>query len=277
MQSPIQILLYAFAVAGVVALPAEAIAAPPRAVSLDYCADQYVLALAEPEQVLALSRGADKDYAYLNEEARAYRRIRATPEEALALKPDLVIRQWGGGANAGAAYGRFGATVISLGFAEDFDGVVENIRTVAAALDAREKGESLITELKARLDALAALPPAARSVLYVTPGGVTAGAHTMIDAIIRAAGAVNAAAAAGKSYWPPLPAEDLLLDPPNFIATGFFSGDDEAINYWSAARHPALRHLIEETPSLDFPPALVSCAAFHSIVAAEELAKAVRQ
>ena len=83
-----------------------AAAAKPSAVSLDYCADQYLLALADDDQILAVSRGADKHYSYMREAAAPFHKIRASMEEALVLKPDIIFRQWGGGANAESAFGR---------------------------------------------------------------------------------------------------------------------------------------------------------------------------
>ena len=133
-------------------------AAKPRAASLDYCADQYLLKLADPDQILAVSRGADKDFSYMRDEATGFARIRGTLEETLSLTPDIVLRQWGGGANAENTFSRFGTKVVSLGFPEDFDGVKQNIRTTAAALDQTDRGEALIRELETRLLALSARP-----------------------------------------------------------------------------------------------------------------------
>ena len=42
---------------------------PQRIVSLDYCADQYVLKLADEEQILAISPDAVKDFSYMREAA----------------------------------------------------------------------------------------------------------------------------------------------------------------------------------------------------------------
>lgn len=260
------------------ALLSSATQAKPTVVSLDYCADQYLLLIGEPAQIAALSRGADKHYAYLRADAAAYPKIRSTAEEVLARKPDIVLRQWGGGANAAEAFGRLGVNVVSLGFPNDFEGVKDNIRITAAALQQDAKGEAVVRELDRRLEALAAQtsehPP--QRALYVTPGGVTAGAQTMINAIIEAAGMINIPAQNGQSYWPPLPAEKLLLDPPGFIVAGFFQSRDEHINHWSAARHPALLALIDETPGVQLSADVISCASFHSIEAAETIAGAVK-
>ena len=248
--------------------------AKPRAVSLDYCSDQYLLKLADPAQITAVSRGADKDYSYMREEAAPYKKIRPSLEEAAPLEPDIILRQWGGGVEAERNFSRFGAIVVSLGYPEDFDGVKENIRIAAGALDQHEKGAALIAEMERRLDALK--PPethAKTKALYVTPGGVTAGAHTMINAMMNAAGVINIAAQAGQSYWPALPAEAVLLDPPELMITGFFNAADERINHWSAAHHPALRKLFQKTATVNLEPDIISCAAWFSVDAAEAIAE----
>ncbi|WP_425410171.1 ABC transporter substrate-binding protein [Hyphococcus sp.] len=249
--------------------------AAPRVVSLDYCADQYVLKLADPAQIAAISRGADKDYSYLRGASTPYKKIRPTLEETLPLEPDIIFRQWGGGANAENAFARFGARVVSLGYPENFDGVKANIRLVADALEHSARGETLIADLEAKLAAIPELENAPRA-LYVTPGGVTAGAHTMIDAIFSAGGVRNITAEEGKAYWPPLPAEALLTAPPELIVTGFFNARDVEINYWSAARHPTIEKQFRETKTVHLSADLVSCAGWHSAEAAEMIAAAVR-
>ena len=255
-----------------------AVMAKPRAVSLDYCADQYLLKLADPEQIAAVSRGADKDYSYLRNDAQSHKKIRPSLEETAPLNPDIVIRQWGGGPNTEQRFSRFGAKVVSLGYPEDFDGVKANIRLAAEALQQEEKSEAIIADMERRLDALTRKENSEhKKALYVTPGGVTAGAHTMIDAMMNAAGVINIAAEAGQSYWPALPAETLILDPPSLIVAGFFDSEDERINYWSAARHPALRKLLRKTPTVSLPPDVISCAAWFSVDAAEAIAEGARR
>lgn len=247
----------------------------PRALSMDFCADQYLLRLADPEQILAVSRYAAGEYSYMRKQAASFPRIRATTEEALARKPDVVIRQWGGGADTGAALERFGARVVNLVFASDFDGVRENIRRVAAALGHKDRGAALIADMDARLAALSSSPRSDLKALYVTPGGVTAGSGTMIDAIMKAANVDNAAA--DETGWPSLPAETLILNPPELIVAGFFDTEDERVDSWSPARHPALARLLRDTPTVRLPPDLIDCAAWFSVDAAERIADATRR
>ncbi|HBJ94399.1 MAG TPA: iron ABC transporter substrate-binding protein, partial [Hyphomonadaceae bacterium] len=68
-----------------------------RIISMDYCADQYVLALAEREDILALSPDADKTFSYLRDQADGIPQIRPVAESVLAAQPDLIVRSYGGG------------------------------------------------------------------------------------------------------------------------------------------------------------------------------------
>lgn len=243
-----------------------------RIFSADYCADQLALALAEPADIVALSVDADKDFSYLRGKANGIAQARADAEKVLAANADVVLRFWGGDA---ARLERLGVKVVTLGYAADFDAIKENIETAAAAIDRTKEGYALISEIDQRLTALAARGRAEISALYVTPGGVTAGKNTMIDAILNAAGVNNQAADAGHSYWPPLSAEALIAEPPHFIVTGFFSANSERINHWSAARHPALRKALNATPRVDLPTDILSCPGWFSLDAAEAIRNAV--
>ena len=78
-------------------MPQPAVAQPRRIVSLDYCADQFVLALADREQIAALSRGARRDDSYFRARAAGIRQTRGALEEVLALDPQGVVLSNGPG------------------------------------------------------------------------------------------------------------------------------------------------------------------------------------
>ena len=78
-------------------------APPPRAlriVSLDYCADQYVLRLVARDRIVAVSRDARKPFSYMRAAAAGVPQVAARAEDVLVLRPDLVVRSYGGGAGA---------------------------------------------------------------------------------------------------------------------------------------------------------------------------------
>ncbi|HXV73107.1 MAG TPA: ABC transporter substrate-binding protein, partial [Sphingomonadales bacterium] len=63
----------------------------PRVVSLDSCADQLVLALADDAQIVALSPDARGAFSYFGERAAKFPRHREEADEILLLHPDIVI------------------------------------------------------------------------------------------------------------------------------------------------------------------------------------------
>lgn len=267
-----RVLVCAFAL--LLSLAATAAARPSRVVSLDYCADQYVLALADRDQIAALSVGALRDDSYYRPRARGLRRTRGTLEEALALRPDLIVRNWGGPWDAEAVYARFGVPVLKVGDATDFNIAREDLRDAARVLGQQARGAALIADLDIRLARLRAeAPRQPPPVMYLSAAGATGGRGVMIDAVIQAAGGRNAWNGDG---WTVLPLERLTQTPPALIALGFFDSERETIKAWAPARHPVLRRALARSRTVNLPPAAISCEAWYAIDAAERIAAAMR-
>jgi iron complex transport system substrate-binding protein len=240
--------------------------ARPTVVSLDYCADQFVLGLADREQVRALSKDAERPFSYLRDRAKGLPKIRSVAEDVVALQPDIVVRSWGGDARALVFYERMGIRTVQIGYASDMEGAARITREVGAAL-----GQ------KARANALVSSMPGARSAtgdsaLYITPGGVTAGEGTMVDAIIHRAGLENAATGIG---WYSLPLETLVIQPPAVALTAFFGFDDFAFDQWSSARHPALAYALKDAKVVRMTESRLTCPAWFVADEARDVAGAL--
>ena len=260
------------ALALVVCSPAWA--APQRIVSLDYCADQYLLALADRGQIAALSRGAHRDDSYYRARAAGLRQVRPTLEEVLALRPDLVVRSWGGPWDAGQVYARFGVPVLQVGNAADFAAAREDLLNAAQTLGHRARGENLAADLDARLARLRqAAPSAPPPIMYLSAGGAVAGEETMIGAVIEAAGGRNVRTEAN---WAVLPLERMVETPPALIALGFFDSGREQVNAWSPSHHPAMRRALAQARTVRLPTAAIACESWYAIDAAETIAAALR-
>lgn len=259
-----------FAVA--VSLPARA-DTPPRVVSLDYCADQYVLALADREQILGVSTGPDDAYSAMRARAEGLPKLRDSAEDVITREPDLIVRSYGGGARARVFYERLGYQVHNLGFAQSFEDIRETVRRTAQALGHAERGERLVARMDEAL-ARAAAGGDRPAALYVTPGGVTTGAGTMVHEIMTAAGFENIAARGGATGWRDLPLEALLLDPPELIVTGFFGMPTNHMDNWTPTRHPALRDQMARTPTVHLEGAHLACGAWFMADAALDARRA---
>ena len=239
----------------------------PRVVSLDYCADQFVLGLADREQILGVSHGADKPHSFLREKAAGIRQIRSTTEDVIALQPDLVINHWGADRRALAMYERFGIEVHQVGWGASLDAAREETLRAANALGQVFRGERLVQNM----------PEAAakngRAALYVTPGGLTSGDATLVGAVIRHAGLENAA---GAGSWQALPLEALILQPPQFAVTAFFGFDTDQQDHWSIARHPVMRRVLARADATAMNEARIICPAWFVADEAASLAEAVQ-
>lgn len=271
------ILRFAVAVLSVlVAGLASAAGAPlPRVVSLDYCADQYVLALADREQILALSPAATAEYSYLAARAEGLPQVRPTPEAVLMLSPDLVVRQWGGGFGAPEVLKRFRVPVAQIGFGDTLAEARVNLLAVGEALGQRARALALAAEMDRRLTAVArSRPEKAPRALYLTAGGMTSGAGTFVDAILRAAGVRNMTAAKGGRGWVPVDLENLALDPPDLFVMAFFDKRERRVAAWSPTRHAFLFRELAGRSTVYLPSREVACSAWFVVDAIEAIAKA---
>lgn len=251
-----------------------------RVISLDYCADQYVMALVGPEEIGAISPAAGSEYSYLADRSQGLPRMRPTSEQVLLAKPDVVVRQWGGGYNATAYLDRFEIPVAQISFGLDIESTRANLRMIGAALGAEARAEALIRDVDARLAAVRASqrPGDARPrALYVTPGGITAGSETFIHEMMEAAGVVNMAAEGGRAGWHEIDLEAIAVNPPDLVVGAFFDLKSNHVNYWSIARHSFLKQAMRETPTVLIPGAQVACAAWFFVDAVEAIHEVARK
>ena len=256
------------------AAAAMAVASPsmagPTVVSLDQCADQYVLALAPRADIKGLSYRARAPDSYLRAAAAGLPLRRTDLESVLAVRPQVVVREWGGDSGMVRRLQVRGVEVVGIDDATDFAGVRSNIRRVAAALGHAPQGEALITQMDAEL-AGARGAWGGRRALYLTPGGFTAGTGTLIGAMMQSAGMADAANAPG---FGPAPLEDLVLHPPDAVVLGFFDRASNSTQHWSLADHPALKTNLRGRVVASLSGAILGCPAWFAADGARDLAAA---
>ncbi|MCK5910022.1 MAG: ABC transporter substrate-binding protein [Caulobacter sp.] len=258
-------------VAALALAPGRALAAP-RVMSLDSCADQYVLALAPRDSIVGLSHRAVSRDSYMRSAAVGLPLRRATFESLVAARPQVVVRLWGGDARLAKALEKKGVTTVTLDDAADFQGVRANVRKVAAALDRRAEGEAIISRMDAQLGRAAGAGKG-RSALYLTPGGFTAGAGTLIDAMLKAVGYANASKA---PYFAPVSLEGLVMRPPTAVVLGLFDMARAGADRWGPGRHAALQRVVSTRTAASLPASVVGCPGWFAADGARMLAEAAR-
>ena len=245
--------------------------APRRIVSLDYCADQYVLKFADREDILALSPDAEKRFSYMRAAAKGIPTVRPRTADVLALQPDLVVRTYGGGHDIADFMKEPGVPVVQIGFPQSIAEVRGEVLRVGTELGKPDEAEQLVADMDRRLKALAERSGPQREVLYMTPAGVTAGEGTLANELFVAADLRNFQDRPG---WNPLPLERLAYERPDLIAAAFFESKTNHVDNWSAARHPVARAQLRELPVVALEGSWTSCGGWFLLDAVEALATA---
>lgn len=249
-------------------LPGAAAAAPQRVVSLNLCADQFLVLLLPPERIAALSPlAADPSLSAVAARARGIRRIAPAAEAVLPLAPDLAIAgPWGGG-GAVAALERRGVTVLRLGLAEDFAAIEEQLLRVGDAVGERVRADALARDMRAALASLPPRPLTAPRALVWQARGFVPGAGTLTDAVLKAAGFANAAPFSGYGF---VALETLLASPPALLITAPPGGTTSLST--ALTQHPAIARA--GIPRATVEPALLACGSPLTVRAAAALAAA---
>ena len=247
-----------------------AVGAAPRVASLDYCSDQYVLSLANREQIAALSTDATSEFSYHAEMAAGLPVVAPSPEAVLALDPDVVVRHWGGGLGAGEMLERFGTPVVQISGDGTIDSIRADLRLVGEALGQPSRAETAIADMEQRLSQAAAnRPDRPMRALYLTPGGATTGEGTLVHEILSRAGLTNMGAEGGKTGWRILDVEALVLDPPDIIVLGYFDLASLPGRHWDMNRHTVFRKVTAGTPTIVLPSRIITCPIANFVDAVE--------
>lgn len=249
---------------------------PRHVVSMNLCADELVLRLADREQVAAVTYLAhDPRGSTVAREATGIAVTRGLSEEIVALRPDLVVA---GAFTTRTTVGllkRVGFPLLELGVPNDFDGVRAQIRTVAAALGYATRGEAMVAALDARL---AEVVPAAKPLraLVMRPNAFTVAPGSLGDAVIRAAGLVNVAAELGRDRFGQVPLEAAAFADADLIVLD--EGEPGRPSLADALlHHPVLDVLRRQGRTVSIPNRLWTCPGPQVAEVVARLAAAARE
>lgn len=233
--------------------------APKRIVSLSLCADQYLLALADPDQIVALNRFShDPAMSWGVVKARRFPGIRGSAEEMLTLNPDLVFTGGFGTPAALAVLKSRKVRTIDLPWDERLESIESTTRMVATAIGHPERGEALIASMRLQLQALGMPPGRGRVAAYYQRRGYLTGQGTLIDEMMRRAGLTNLATKLGRPMLSHLSLEAMAVAKPDFLLLE--NGDQVRDRGTEMLQHPLLRRIVPAERRIIVPEALTTCA-----------------
>jgi iron complex transport system substrate-binding protein len=234
--------------------PAKAPAVPQRIVSINLCADQLVLALADRVQIAGLTHNAtDPEMSGEAVKARGIPLLSNSAEQILAIEPDLIIGMPASRSAALAALPKQHYPLIDLATANTLDEIYTSIRQTAVAVGHPERGDALIARMEGELAGLPK-PGEGRVAAYYQRRGYMTGTGTLIDELMTRVGLVNLAGKLGKPPLSQLSLEEMVAAKPDFLIVE--TATDKVTDQGSEMlHHPALKDI----PRISVPQAWTVC------------------
>lgn len=241
----------------------------PTVASVNLCADQLVLLLAEPEQILSLSNlSHDKAGSYFYSEARHFPVNRGNSEQILKLAPDVII-----GGEFTTRYtlkllDELGMRVETLPIPNTLEQMYENIESVALWLGRESSGKTIVAKLRERVERqqmqLATRRAELRneaspSAAYYGPNGFTVGGGTLSGQVLELSGWQNTASSGGIEFYGTLPLESLIQLAPDALIDSPYSADTYSRGQ-QLLKHPALRESGLAPEVISIPSRQSTCA-----------------
>lgn len=233
--------------------------APKRVLSFNLCADQLVVALADPEQIAGLSPyAADPSLSVVADKAPHFKKVDWQAESTILLQPDLVLV----GPNDRSVTRRMlssqGLRVEETPFVSDLSSARAQIRDMAALLGHPERGEALLADLeraRQRLEAVARKD--GKTALVVERGGYTQGPASLAATLLAEAG-LRPPAGAPAGYGGFIALEKFLVLKPDFV---FLKDPPNSATDQGAMFlvHPALRDLYPPERRVALPTRYTMC------------------
>lgn len=224
---------------------AQGVATPKRVVSINLCTDQLALLLAEPEQLISVSRlSHDPAASVMVERAQHLPANSGSAEEVYLLNPDLVLA---GKFTSKATINMLrdlGIAVAQFAPARALSDVEDRLAQMGRVLGREKAADALIADFQAQLARLDDAPPSPRhraAITYVN--SYSSGDATLSGDILRIAGFDNVATELGLSSVGKISLEQLVMSAPDVIIRGRdYPGSARAEDNLN---HPALRALTQ--------------------------------
>jgi iron complex transport system substrate-binding protein len=252
--------------------PTKAPAVPQHIVSINLCADQLVLALADRGQIAGLTKNAT-DAEMSGEAAKAHGipLLSNSAEQILALEPDLIVGMPASRSAALAALPNQSYPLLDLNTANTLDEIYTSIRQTAGAVGHPQRGEALIARMDSELAGLSK-PGRGRVAAYYQRRGYMTGNGTLIDELMTRVGLVNLAEKLGKPPLSQLSLEEMVAAEPDYLIVE--SATDKVTDQGSEMlHHPALKDI----PRISVPQAWTVCGSPAYTAAARSMAAQIER
>lgn len=263
---------------------------PKRILSLTYGTDEILMALVDPDRIVALSKYAgDTDLTFVTPAMRdeVGRTVDMEPESIISLNSDVVIASISVPQQTVKLLSDSGIPVYMSCIPTEYHGVDKKVRGVAKAVHEEEKGEAMVQAMNEKLDKLeeklsVITPDKERVALGLSFRGILGKKGTLFSDVLERAHVKDGA----NVYQVPKGADTYLSDEllpkinPDVILLPVWrvkEGDDQQKFAADLLKNPAFQDVtaVKEGHMIPFPEKYKYVMSHHVVDAIEAAARAV--
>jgi iron complex transport system substrate-binding protein len=270
-------LIAALALFSAASLAPQRAAGLPRLVSMNVCTDQLVIALADPEQIIGLSRFGRDQWQSPAHDGRRYPTLSGGAEDVLVLKPDVVIASLFDKRSTRELLRDKGIHLAELAVPRTLAEAKDQIRKVGDIVGHPDRAATEIARLDAALArARQAMADKHYRVLPLSRRGWVAGSDSFVGSLLSETGLFNAAGDLGFSSGGFAALESIVNAKPDFILVSQ-AGERASDDGQAFLLHPALERFYPPRRRIVIPERLTECGGVNLAEALDVLVDELRR
>jgi iron complex transport system substrate-binding protein len=232
----------------------------PRIVSMNVCSDQLLLRLADPEQILGLSRfSRDGWQSWAADRARRYPVLSGGAEDVLVAKPDIVVASLFDKRSTRELLKANGLHLAEFTVPRTLDEVKDQIREMGEVVQHPDRARAEIARLDAAIvRARQAATDKHYRVLPLSRRGWVSGRDSLVSSLLTETGLLNPAGELGVAFGGFASLEAIISLKPDFILVSE-AGDRAEDDGRAFLLHPALERFYPPEKRIVIPERLTVC------------------
>jgi iron complex transport system substrate-binding protein len=232
----------------------------PRIASMNVCTDQMLITLADPAQILGLSRfSRDAWQSFAADDARRFPILSGGAEDILVLKPDIVVASLFDKRSTRELLKEKGLHLTEFSVPRNLDEVKAQIREMGEIARHPDRAEAEIARLDAAIArARQAVVEKHYSVLPLSRRGWVSGSDSLVSSLLNETGLFNVASDLGVGTGGFASLEAIVSLKPDFLLVSE-AGDRAEDDGRAFLLHPALERFYPPAKRIVIPERLTVC------------------
>jgi iron complex transport system substrate-binding protein len=232
----------------------------PRIASMNVCTDQLLITLADPAQILGLSRySRDAWQSFAADDASHYKIMSGGAEDVLVLKPDIVVASLFDKRSTRELLREKGLHLAEFTVPRNLDEVKTQIRQMGDITAHSDRAAAEIARIDAAIArARQAVADRHYSVLPLSRRGWVSGSDSLVSSLLAETGLFNAAGDLGVAFGGYASLEAIVNLKPDFILVSE-AGDRAEDDGRAFLLHPALERFYPPQKRIVIPEQLTVC------------------